>query len=261
MPRFRAVIGAALALLLWAAEAQAQGANARIPLLYSIQFRGIEIAQLSIDAQVSASEFDVNVSAWTTGVFGGLYPWRLSATSQGRMDRGAVVPARHAAESRLGRTSRRLEIDYRNGRIAAVRRTVAPPSEEVFEGVPEGERSDAVDGISAILGALVRAADGAGCPQRIVSFDGRRLLEAAFAPQAQLQSAASGPRVCEFRSDSRDRPLAGHQRRWRAGRIEMTADGNGRSIPARIETETRWGNASAVLIAPARALEAGSGRR
>jgi hypothetical protein len=262
MPRLRAVCAAALVALIGGAQAYAQSEAARIPLLYSIQFRGIEIVQLAIDAQVAATSYDVSVSAWTTGVFGGLYPWRLSATSQGRIDRGATIPVRHATESRLGRTTRRLEIDYRNGRIAAVRRTVTPPTEEVFEGVPEGERIDAVDGITAILAALLRAGNGSGCPQRLASFDGRRLLEVSFVQRPNLQPVAAAGLTCEFQSDSRDRPLSGHQRRWRAGRLVMAAaDANGRAVPARIETETRWGNAAAVLLAANGVRESGAGRR
>jgi Protein of unknown function (DUF3108) len=250
MQRCRAVIVAALVLTMWAAQALAQAGSERIPLAYSVRFRGVEIVQLTIDAQVTRTNYDVNVSAWTTGLFGGLYPWRLSASSAGRIERGAPVATRHASESRLGSTTRRLEIDYRNGRIAAVRRSVQPPAEEVFEGVPERERENAVDGITAILAALLRAGSGAGCPQSIMSFDGRRLVEIAFTPLVQAQ-AAGAALTCEFRSDSRDKPLAGHERRWRAGRVVMASVGpDGQSAPSRIETETRWGSASAVLLRP-----------
>lgn len=257
MLRFRAVVAAAFLVTVWAAEALAQAAPGRVPLLYSIRFRGVEIVQLSIDAQVTATAYDVNVSAWTTGLFGGLYPWRLTATSAGRIERGAPIATRHASESRLGATTRRLEIDYRNGRIAAVRRTVQPPVEEVFEGVPERERDGAVDGITAILSALLRTGSGAGCPQQIMSFDGRRLLEVAFTPLVQAQ-APGASLACEFRSDSRDKPLATHERRWRAGRVVMARIGpDGQSAPARVETETRWGTASAVLLGPEQGRGAG----
>lgn len=253
---------AAACLLLAALPASARPAASssedRLRLGYEVYMGGLHVLDFSLGVALDGVRYDVTADWQTAGALAWVISWRQTAVSAGEILHDRLRPERHRNRGEFRGRSRSIDIDYANGRIAAVRTEPTPQEDDDRDEVTEAERRDAIDPISAILQMALRF-DGTGCDERLRVFDGRRRYDIIVAGGERVAldrpdlPAQWGVR-CEFVFE----PIAGYERRradpeardrrLRSGRVWIAHLRPGAPpFPVRLELNGDWGRTVAHL--------------
>jgi hypothetical protein len=249
-----------LVLAPWSGWAAAQ--NGRSPVTVHMSYAGsaLGLTAMQVQAAVSMDEasYRVDVSFHTVGLLAVFVHSEQHMTVWGAWRGDQPEPMRFWSWGHLRGAARETLIDYENG-LPVIRR-LTPPSESDRDPVPEAERGDSVDTLSALAFLVRRVAAIGNCDGRTRVFDGRRLseIDAHTVGQVPAGHSDAGPyQGATLRCDFAGRQLAGFKHdegfAWQqrphdgAAWIARVVPG-GPPIPVRLTFEIRWvGDVTMVL--------------
>ena len=259
-----AALGAAIAVV-----APARAETPGVALSYDVYRSGFNVLSLQLEIGLHPRTYTVVSRLKTAGVVAWLFDWSQVAESAGAVTAAGLVPLRHSAVGLFRGRQRLIEIDYREGRISAVRAEPKASDDDDRDEVSEGSRAEASDPMSSILNLVRSVNAGNGCAGRLPVFDGRRRYDIVFADRGPAliepssYSIFSGEAaLCAFVFE----PVAGHvrrgaseesnARRLQTGRVWLAPVLDGApSAPVRIELDGGWGMTMVHLIGVQRAAE------
>lgn len=238
-----------LALLLPATPAAAEP----LRVAYELSWNAIEVATVETELSRDEAGYRLVWRGQTSGFLGLLYPFASEAWSEGSQAGAGVTPRRFAGLSKRGEDENAWAVDF------------DPTGRAVRVEIPEDDRADrepvpaelqvGPDPLSLALTALSRAKPG--FREAGTAFDGRRVLRIAAvcadAPEATPDFGEA--LLCTVEG----KLVAGASRRWRdrqqpqaerpPTRVWLTRGTvAGGWWPVRIESPTRWGTVTALLL-------------
>lgn len=170
-----AVLLAALALARPAAALQTQN----LSLQYAIYAGGLHVLSMDVRISVGALRYRVEAALRTDGLVGFLFPWSLSARSQGAIDSDGVQPSDYRSANIWRGRERWVEVVYGEGGALTVRAEPAA-GQGHRDALPEALIRDTVDLLSAALSVGLVLSAGGSCDRTIPVFDGRRRYDLIF---------------------------------------------------------------------------------
>ena len=145
----------------------------QITLSYEIALDGLRVASVGASATYDGAKFVVEAKTRTRGLLDTLVGFRSTAETTAILDEGSAVPISHDVDNIWRGKSRYVHLRYDKGAIATV--DIYPSAaDEDRDPVPDEERSDTVDPVTASLRMMLAAREGAGCLDHLQVFDGRR---------------------------------------------------------------------------------------
>jgi hypothetical protein len=242
------------------AASQAPAEAATLHMSYTGSAIGLDVMKLQATLSMDRAGYRIRASFRTVGLLSTFVQSEQHMTVWGAWREGQPEPQRFWSWGHLRGQPRETLIDYLNGQ--PVVRTLVPPGEDEREAVPEQQRGDSIDTLSAIAFLVRRVADTGTCDGRARVFDGRRLTEisARTAGPARTSAGESGPYEGDaLRCDFTGHQLAGFlldgsgwQRQPHDGAawIARVVPG-GPPIPVRLTFETRWVGEVAMVLTDA----------
>ncbi|MFN3889793.1 MAG: DUF3108 domain-containing protein [Beijerinckiaceae bacterium] len=206
--------GLALAAFIAGATVAAPGMAAEaVNVSYSIRLIGLSMGSASLNARVSPSNYEMELSARLAGVATLVSRAQGGARSSGSFEQGRVLSRSYATASSNSKETRTVRMALNGGSVRSVE--VVPPPDPHPDRVPltEAHKRGVVDPLSAVLMPVAsKDLTGAGaCDRNIAVFDGYARFDVSlqYARTQQVRSQAySGPvAVCK----ARYRPIAGHR--------------------------------------------------
>jgi hypothetical protein len=183
---------------------------------YSIRLLGLSMGTAGLNATVSPTAYDMELSAQLSGIASIVTKAQGGAKSSGSIDRGRVLARAYATASSNSRETRTVRMALNSGSVRSVE--VIPPPEPHPDRVPvtESHKRGVVDPLSAIfmpVGGRGELIGPAACDRTIPVFDGYARFDVtlSYAGTQQVRSPAySGPvAVCK----ARYKAIAGHRDR------------------------------------------------
>jgi Protein of unknown function (DUF3108) len=227
----------------------------RVSLSYEVYSGGFHLLTVDLDLAMAGQRYGITTRLQTTGFLSWFITWSQVSASEGTILSDAMEPMRHRSEGHVRGRKRTVEIDYDKGQVSAVRVEPPPVEDEERDEVPLAMQREAVDPMSAILGAVQRLSAGRGCHGRLPVFDGRRRYDLVLTDRGRRAmpetrySIFSGEAVqCDFAYE----PIAGHIRRRadpetrdkrgvQSGRVYAAVATGSLVMPVRVEIDGDWG--------------------
>lgn len=248
---FRAAILAAAGAVALLAGAPAPGALAdeqSESLSYRLFVGGVKVGKATVNAQMSDDAYTVVSVAETSGVVGWFFEASYETRSEGRFDGAEILPTYFDMRSvTRGDERQEMRIAYEGDAPSGVE--AEPPLRERHYDIDPADQTGALDPLSAMVAAL-RPADAATPCGRVISvFDGRRRIEIRLGQETRrfdrrglphVECPASFVRVGGFKEKHMAQPDV-PMTLWYA----LMDDG--RALPARVQSDTEFGAAMAVL--------------
>ena len=144
-----------------------------IGLGYRLYAGGLHALTFDAEIDMRASTYRVDLVARTDGIVGRFFTMILTAEAEGERAAGALRPKVFRTANRWQDNDERwVRLTYGEGDMPSTE-AEPPPSEDDRNSIPEAERRDTVDPITAVFDLL--GADGSpACEGRAAVFDGRR---------------------------------------------------------------------------------------
>lgn len=215
--RAAAAMGAGLASVLAVSLAASPAAAAdSLKVGYSIRLLGLSMGSAGLNATLSPSAYQMEISAKLAGIASMVSRAQGGARSAGSIERGRVVARTFATASSNSKETRTVRMALNSGTVRAVE--VVPPPDPHPDRVPvtDSHKRGVVDPLSALVmpvtggGSLVGPA---ACDRTIPIFDGYARFDVtlSYAGTRDVRSTAySGPvAVCS----ARYKAIAGHRPR------------------------------------------------
>jgi hypothetical protein len=227
----------------------------RVNLTYEVYSGGFHLLTVGLDLALADDRYDVTTRLQTAGFLSWFISWSQVSASEGTIGKDAMAPQRHRSEALVRGRQRSVEIDYENGVISAVRVNPLPADDEARDEVPVALQREAVDPMSAILGAVRQLSAGGSCDGRLAVFDGRRRYDLVLTdrgrremPETRYSIFAGEAVQCDFAYE----PIAGHMRRRadpenankravQSGRVYAAVATGTLVMPVRVEIDGDWG--------------------
>ena len=239
-------------LFLWPGFAAAQRplAPVTVHMSYTGSALGLSVMQVQATVAMDQAGYRIDISYHTVGLLSVFVRSEQHAVVWGTWRGEQPEPQRFWSWGQLRGAPREALIDYENGR--PVIRRLTPPNETNREPVPEAERDNTIDTLSALAFLVRHVADTGTCDGQTRVFDGRRLSEIdartvdpAVAQRSDTGSYRGETVHCAFAGRQlagfmHDEGLAWQQRphngiAWIARVVPA-----GPPIPVRLAFETRW---------------------
>jgi len=252
-----------LVLLLWPGWAAAQRTLApmTVHMSYTGSALGMSVMQLQATVAMDQAGYRIDISYHTVGVLAVFVHSEQHTVVWGSWRGEQPEPLRFWSWGQLRGAPRETLIDYDNGRPVILRMT--PPDENNREPVPEAERDNTIDTLSALAFLVRHVADTGSCDGQTRVFDGRRLSEIdahTVGPVATepgdtgayrgetLHCAFAGRQLAGFMHDE---GLAWQQRPHNGAAWIARVVPTGPPVPVRLTFETRWVGDIAMVLTDA----------
>lgn len=180
---------------------------------YSIRLLGLSMGTAGLNAKLSPSSYDMELSAQLSGIASVVSKAQGGARSSGSIEQGRVLSRAYATASSNSKETRTVRMALNAGSVRSVE--VVPPPDPHTDRVPvtDAHKRGVVDPLSALV-MPVRGPDligPASCDRTIPVFDGyaRFDVSLSYAGTQQVRSPAySGPvAVCK----ARYKAISGHR--------------------------------------------------
>jgi hypothetical protein len=221
---------------------------------------GLDVMQLQAAITMDQASYRVDVTFHTVGLLAIFVHSEQHIVVWGAWRGALPEPLRFWSWGHLRGAARETLIDYEGGQPMI--RRLTPPDEADREPVPEAERGDTIDTLSAIAYLVRHVADTGTCDGHTRVFDGRRLSEIDARTVGRVAASGEAGRwqVETLRCDFAGQQLAGFlhdaglawQRRPHNGAawIAKVVPG-GPPVPVRLTFETRWVGDIAMVLTDA----------
>jgi len=221
-----AVASGALASAGFAASSAAAADSLKVG--YSIRLLGLSMGSAGLNATLSPSSYDIEMSAQLSGIASVVSKAQGGARSSGSIEQGRVLSRVYATASSNSKETRTVRMALNSGAVRSVE--VTPPLEPHPDRVPvtDAHKRGVIDPLSALVMPVAgRELIGpASCDRTIPIFDGYARFDVtlSYAGTQQVRSPAySGPvAVCK----ARYKAISGH----RANRKQTNYMENNRQI-------------------------------
>lgn len=188
-------------------------ANETLQVGYSIRLLGLSLGSAGMNATISPSSYDLEISAQLSGIASIVSKAQGGARSSGSIEQGRVLSRAYATASSNSKETRTVRMALNAGSVRSVE--LVPPPEPHPDRVPvtDAHKRGIVDPLSALVMPVAGAnlIGPASCDRTIPVFDGyaRFDISLSYAGTQQVRSPAySGPvAVCK----ARYRAIAGHR--------------------------------------------------
>jgi hypothetical protein len=263
----------AAGLLFAAAMAAGSGTASAEPfsVKYDVYFGGLHVLNAQANWEQGAAAYSIAAQAETQGFVGWLHPWQGNTSSQGRIDDGKVVPARHenrgSADDDEADGARLVHLTYdAAGNLAD---SLVQPEQDWEERhpLPANAGAGTLDPLSVIAGLSQLLQKTGRCEGSFAVFDGRKRYNLMVSDAGETQLDASnysiyaGPaRGCRLDYEM----LGGHRierskyaetARERIVWVARPAE-DAPLVPVRLEIETAYGTLMGHLTGFAQGLQA-----
>jgi hypothetical protein len=263
----------AAGLLFAAAMAAGSGTASAEPfsVKYDVYFGGLHVLNAQANWEQGAAAYSIAAQAETQGFVGWLHPWQGNTSSQGRIDDGKVVPARHenrgSADDDEADGERLVHLTYdAAGNLAD---SLVQPEQDWEERhpLPANAGAGTLDPLSVIAGLSQLLQKTGRCEGSFAVFDGRKRYNLMVSDAGETQLDASnysiyaGPaRGCRLDYEM----LGGHRierskyaetARERIVWVARPAE-DAPLVPVRLEIETAYGTLMGHLTGFAQGLQA-----
>jgi hypothetical protein len=188
-------------------------ANETLQVGYSIRLLGLSLGSAGMNAKISQSSYDLEISAQLSGIASIVSKAHGGARSSGSIEQGRVLSRAYATASSNSKETRTVRMALNAGSVRSVE--LVPPPEPHPDRVPvtDAHKRGIVDPLSALVMPVAGAnlIGPASCDRTIPVFDGyaRFDISLSYAGTQQVRSPAySGPvAVCK----ARYKAIAGHR--------------------------------------------------
>lgn len=254
-------------MLAAASSAQAEPFSVK----YDVYFGGFHVLNAQANWEQNAKTYAIAAQAETQGFVGWLHPWKGNTSSQGRLDTGKVIPARHenwgTARDDAADGERLVHLTYDDA--GNLTDSLVKPEQDWDERhpLPDDAGVGTLDPLSVIAGLSQLLQREGRCEGSFAVFDGRKRydLMVSDAGETQLEatdySIYAGPaRGCRLDYEM----LGGHRiernkyaetARERIVWVARPAEG-APLVPVRLEIETAYGTLMGHLTGFAQGLQA-----
>ena len=206
----RIVVAGGLALV---ASSIGASASETLRVGYSIRLLGLSMGSAGLNATISPSSYQMEVSAQLSGIASVVSKAQGGARSNGTIEQGRVFSKAYATASSNSKETRTVRMALNAGAVRSVE--VVPPPEPRPDRVPvtDAHKRGVIDPLSALVMPVAGAnlIGPAACDRTIPVFDGyaRFDVSLSYAGTQQVRSPAySGPvAVCK----ARYKAIAGHR--------------------------------------------------
>jgi hypothetical protein len=268
----RRPLPATAAGLLFAAALSTGSASAEpFSVKYDVYFGGLHVLNAQANWEQGAAAYSIAAQAETQGFVGWLHPWQGNTSSQGRIDDGKVVPARHenrgSADDDEADGARLVHLTYdAAGNLAD---SLVQPEQDWEERhpLPANAGAGTLDPLSVIAGLSQLLQKTGRCEGSFAVFDGRKRYNLMVSDAGETQLDASnysiyaGPaRGCRL-----DYEMLGGHRIERSKYAETARERivwvarpkeDAPLVPVRLEIETAYGTLMGHLTGYAQGLQA-----
>jgi hypothetical protein len=188
-------------------------ANETLQVGYSIRLLGLSLGSAGMNATISPSSYDLEISAQLSGIASIVSKAQGGARSSGSIEQGRVLSKAYATASSNSKETRTVRMALNAGSVRSVE--LVPPPEPHPDRVPvtDAHKRGIIDPLSALVMPVAGAnlIGPAACDRTIPVFDGyaRFDISLSYAGTQQVRSPAySGPvAVCK----ARYKAIAGHR--------------------------------------------------
>lgn len=188
-------------------------ANETLQVGYSIRLLGLSLGSAGMNATISPSSYDLEISAQLSGIASVVSKAHGGARSSGSIEQGRVLSKAYATASSNSKETRTVRMALNAGTVRSVE--LVPPPEPHPDRVPvtDAHKRGIIDPLSALVMPVAGAnlIGPASCDRTIPVFDGyaRFDISLSYAGTQQVRSPAySGPvAVCK----ARYKAIAGHR--------------------------------------------------
>jgi hypothetical protein len=188
-------------------------ANETLQVGYSIRLLGLSLGSAGMNATISPSSYDLEISAQLSGIASIVSKAQGGARSSGSIEQGRVLSKAYATASSNSKETRTVRMALNAGSVRSVE--LVPPPEPHPDRVPvtDAHKRGIIDPLSALVMPVAGAnlIGPAACDRTIPVFDGyaRFDITLSYVGAQQVRSPAySGPvAVCK----ARYKAIAGHR--------------------------------------------------
>ncbi len=179
-----------LALIVaWQPAARAEQLD-RYRIGYEILLAGFSVGNIEVAVELSKNEYHVIADTRNSGLLRLLAGFTSRAESSGRTSLGELRQLSHRADNVWVGEKRYVRNAYRDDGGVSVE-VLPSAAADGRDQVPEHQRADTIDPLSAGLQASLRAAGARACQGSLAVFDGRRRYDLHFRPVGEEE--VSGP--------------------------------------------------------------------
>jgi hypothetical protein len=242
-----------------------------VSVKYEVFFGGLHVLNAEANWEQGGGSYSIAAAAETQGFVGWLHPWQGNTSSQGRIDDGKVVPARHenrgSADDDEADGARLVHLTYdAAGNLAD---SLVQPEQDWEERhpLPANAGAGTLDPLSVIAGLSQLLQKTGRCEGSFAVFDGRKRYNLMVSDAGETQLDASnysiyaGPaRGCRL-----DYEMLGGHRIERSKYAETARERivwvarpkeDAPLVPVRLEIETAYGTLMGHLTGYAQGLQA-----
>jgi hypothetical protein len=205
------LVAAAVAVMACAAPVSA---SESLQVGYSVSLLGLPMGTAALSAQVSRSNYSVEVNARLSGVATMVSRARGAAKSSGIISQGRVLPKAFSTATSNSRETRTVRMALNAGSVRAV--DIAPPIDDHPARVPvtSAHKRGIVDPVSALVmpapshGPLVSPA---ACDRTIAVYDGYARFDVRLSYAGMREVRSTGYNGLVAVCSARYRAVAGHR--------------------------------------------------
>ncbi|MFZ4761426.1 MAG: DUF3108 domain-containing protein [Alphaproteobacteria bacterium] len=140
---------------------------------YRIYVGGIPAMNAHIDWDNAQEKYKLAIAAETYGPLSGLFTWKGTLGSEGRINKGVFFPRHFISETVMDGQQRSVSLLYDEAG-GFKEKITTPKAEQEGEIVPEALTNGTVDVLTALANAFARVEETGYCTGQWAVFDGRR---------------------------------------------------------------------------------------